>query len=867
MILPRQFGMAPKRQLYLAIPYSSSTTLVYDLDMVGICYISRLLSEIFQYIRQVASLSVLFQAASSICNPQSFTCGYACFNLNTSPPKNTSYIKMQSRTQILLAILFIMCYLSATALAQVDLGTAAPFGIVATSEITNTGATVIDGELGLYPNTLTSITGFPPGMSGIIHAADGVADQAHKDANTAYNAAAALALTADLTGQDLGGKTLVAGTYHFSSSVGITGPLTLDGQDNPNSLFVFQIGSTLTTATASSVVLINGAKACNVFWQVGSSATLGTTTIFVGNILASASIALNSGVTVNGGLYALTGAVTLIDDQVTAPQSCAVQASSSSIGVSSSPTSSSVAMTTTTSSMAPTMSPATSTPITSLSALSSTSATSIPISPLSTLSSIPATSTTISPLSTLSSASATNSPGAGSGGAGTGNGGAGTGAGSGGAGAGNGGAGTGAGNGGAGTGAGNGGAGTGAGNGGTGAGNGGAGAGNGGAGTGAGNGGAGTGAGNGGAGAGNGGAGTGAGNGGAGTGAGNGGAGAGNGGAGAGAGTGNGAGNGGAGNGAGNGGANSSGVTTGGILTTTLPILAQSSSSFSLNSSAASASSNTTAIPTISTERSSASSYPASASSHPTSVFTSMMLNSSSTTSNHTIGSLTLSTSPAGSKASSINSQQTTSSPELADSLKQTYPCSFNSSLRVEAITYTSGGVQHTSTILIPCRTSTYYESTCSCTKTKIFPISTTAISQIAAASNAIVTISGIPCTTSTYYEASCACTKTTLVPITSTPAPQVAAVGNAVVTVNGVPCTTSTYYEKACDCVKTMTMPIATASAGGASVVATAVSAISQTSQTLASCIAACMSPWVPTITESFTATESCSAMPRYRM
>jgi hypothetical protein len=207
-------------------------------------------------------------------------------------------------------------------LAQIDLGTAAPFGIVASTAITNTGATIVSGNLGLSPNKADSITGFPPGLAGNVHAGDAVALHVRQDAQTAYNAAASLPSDSQITGADLGGQILVAGTYTFASSVGLTGTLVLDGQDDPKSLFVFQIGSTLTTATSSSVVLINGAQACNVFFQVGSSATLGVATIFNGNILASTSITLLSGVSVNGGLYALNSAVSLINNRINPQQTC-----------------------------------------------------------------------------------------------------------------------------------------------------------------------------------------------------------------------------------------------------------------------------------------------------------------------------------------------------------------------------------------------------------------------------------------------------------------------------------------------------------------------------------------------------------------
>ncbi|MCJ1278831.1 hypothetical protein MMC21_006650 [Puttea exsequens] len=206
--------------------------------------------------------------------------------------------------------------------AKINLASAAPFGIVASSAINSTGPTIITGELGIFPNGLTSITGFGPGRSGTKHGADSVANKAHQDATTAYNAAKALTPSTDLTGKDLGGKVLSPGTYSFSSSVGLTGRLVLDGKNRPNSQFIFKIGSTLTTASAFSVTLINGAKACNVFWQVGSSATLGTTTKFAGNIMALASVTVNDGCTIQGGLYALTVAVTLIDDKITAQNTC-----------------------------------------------------------------------------------------------------------------------------------------------------------------------------------------------------------------------------------------------------------------------------------------------------------------------------------------------------------------------------------------------------------------------------------------------------------------------------------------------------------------------------------------------------------------
>ena len=179
-----------------------------------------------------------------------------------------------------------------------DLGTAASFGVLGGSTVTNTGSSVITGNLGVSPGT--AITGFPPGtVTGTIYSAGAVAAQAQIDNTTAYNFLASRPTTVDLTGQNLGGLTLVPGVYNFSSSAQLTGILTLNGLGNPNSVFIFNIGSTLTTASASTVLLINGAQGGNVFWRVGSSATLGTTTSFTGDILALTSITLNTGATIN----------------------------------------------------------------------------------------------------------------------------------------------------------------------------------------------------------------------------------------------------------------------------------------------------------------------------------------------------------------------------------------------------------------------------------------------------------------------------------------------------------------------------------------------------------------------------------------
>ena len=202
------------------------------------------------------------------------------------------------------------------------LGTAASFTVLGGSTVTNVGPTIVTGDLGVSPGT--AIIGFPPGaVSGTIHANDAVAVQAQADATVAYNNLAGQACNTNLTGQDLGGLTLTPGVYCFDTSAQLTGALTLDAQGNPDAVFVFQIGSTLTTASAASVLLINGASSCNVFWQVGSSATLGTGTTFVGNVLALASITLNTNAGVSGRALAQNGAVTMDANSITLA-SCAV---------------------------------------------------------------------------------------------------------------------------------------------------------------------------------------------------------------------------------------------------------------------------------------------------------------------------------------------------------------------------------------------------------------------------------------------------------------------------------------------------------------------------------------------------------------
>lgn len=218
------------------------------------------------------------------------------------------------------------------------------FGVLAGASVTNTGPSVITGNIGLSPGS--AITGFPPGVVNApytIYQNDAVAAQAQSDLVNAYNILAGRQSNFDLTGQDLGGKVLTPGVYSFSAASQLTGTLTLDAQNNPNAVFIFNIGSSLTTASASAINLVNGARGGNVFFRVGSSATLGTGTSFAGEIYALASITLNTAANIAcGGALAVNGSVTLDTNNITV---CMLPAATyaSSIGASSTTNQSSVA--------------------------------------------------------------------------------------------------------------------------------------------------------------------------------------------------------------------------------------------------------------------------------------------------------------------------------------------------------------------------------------------------------------------------------------------------------------------------------------------------------------------------------------------
>jgi len=226
----------------------------------------------------------------------------------------------------LCTLLFASSALGAT--ASVGLGSAAGFSVLGGSTVTNTGPTTMFGDEGLSPGS--SVTGAPQ-VLGQTHVDDAVAIAAKNDLTTAYNDAASRPSNGS-AGTDLAGQTFLPGVRTASSSLLLSsGSVTLDAQGNPNAVFIFQIASTLITESNTTVLLTGGAQACNVFWQVGSSATLGTGTRFVGTIMASATITANTGATIHGRLLAQTGAVNMDTNTITT-SNCASSVSGSGGG-------------------------------------------------------------------------------------------------------------------------------------------------------------------------------------------------------------------------------------------------------------------------------------------------------------------------------------------------------------------------------------------------------------------------------------------------------------------------------------------------------------------------------------------------------
>ena len=237
--------------------------------------------------------------------------------------QNSSAQKKHARRSIAWCVAALIVFgLLATswsaAASVVPLGAADTFAVLGGSTVTNTGATVVTGDLGVSPGS--AVTGFGPGvvLNGSIHMNDALAMQAHADAATAYGQLVGETFTTDLSGQNLGGMILTPGVYHFNTSAQLTGTLILDTQGDPNATFHFQIGSTLTTDPGSMIAFLNGSST-NIFWQVGTSATIDVNSVFYGNVLADQSITVNSGANVIGRLIAINAAVTLDTDTITAP--------------------------------------------------------------------------------------------------------------------------------------------------------------------------------------------------------------------------------------------------------------------------------------------------------------------------------------------------------------------------------------------------------------------------------------------------------------------------------------------------------------------------------------------------------------------
>lgn len=233
-----------------------------------------------------------------------------------------------STAAIATALLTVSPTAQAAIVPTVPLATAADYSVLGGQTVTNTGPSTLNASLGVNPGT--AAPGFPPGIvnaPGTIELANAVALQAQSDLTVAYDNAAGRPLTGPETTVDLVGQTLQGGVYASfgKGPLQLSGELVLDAAGDPNTVFIFQTNSTLTTGSGSAITLINGAQACNVFWQVGSSATLGTGSNFVGNILALTSISVLTNVTVQGRALARNAAVTLDSDTFIAP-SCNLSA-------------------------------------------------------------------------------------------------------------------------------------------------------------------------------------------------------------------------------------------------------------------------------------------------------------------------------------------------------------------------------------------------------------------------------------------------------------------------------------------------------------------------------------------------------------
>jgi len=238
----------------------------------------------------------------------------------SEPKKNLMFYGLTLVIVSVAALLSASVSIGSPAPAAPSLGRARSFAVLGGSTVTNTGATTITGDVGVSSPGV-SVTGFPPGTiaRGTQHVGDPAANEAQRDAQSAYAALAGRVCTTPLTGQDLGGKTLAPGVHCFTSSAQLTGRLVLDARGQRDGIWVFQIASALTTAPNAAVVMRQGGRAGDVFWQVGSAATLGTGTKFIGNILAYSSITMNTGASLSGRAWARAG-VTMDRNVMQVPQ-------------------------------------------------------------------------------------------------------------------------------------------------------------------------------------------------------------------------------------------------------------------------------------------------------------------------------------------------------------------------------------------------------------------------------------------------------------------------------------------------------------------------------------------------------------------
>lgn len=239
--------------------------------------------------------------------------------LRISQPTNSFSSAMFPFTFLMLAALLLLTPTST--LAKLSLGaTTVKFGVCAAQTVTNSGPTTIDGLLGLSPGT--SVTGFPPGKATKIEVGSAAAIECESQAAKTYATCVGLPTTKDLSGQPLGGRTLPSGVYNFATTASLNGELRLDAKLKPNAQFIFKIGTGLTTAARSKVVLIGLAKGCNVFFCVGSSATIGADNVLQGALIAYTSVSVFERTSLVGGFYALNGQVTLLENKITKTGSC-----------------------------------------------------------------------------------------------------------------------------------------------------------------------------------------------------------------------------------------------------------------------------------------------------------------------------------------------------------------------------------------------------------------------------------------------------------------------------------------------------------------------------------------------------------------